>query len=214
MSSSQLCGHAEVAAVLGLERLLDLGAREPVLAVDPGQRVAHRRQRPVLGLTLGPSRVVVDRRRQEIIHRDALRVEEVVELDVVAVLGAGAEPLAVADHQVAELAARVELVEEAVGEVGPGHELEVHLDAARGGEVLGQLGQRVGRVPGRPAQRQRFILGLGGVDPDGEGGGSRDERESRLDHGYAPSFAALPFASRLASPRRLSPAPGLVNLLN
>ena len=57
---------------------------------------------------------------------DAVGLEEVVELHVVAGLGAQADPLAVADHQVAELPARVQLVEHPVGEVGPGHELEIH----------------------------------------------------------------------------------------
>jgi hypothetical protein len=79
----------------------------------------------------------------------------------VVVGGVRAEPLAVADHQIAQLALGVELVEEAIGEVGPGHELEVHLDAALGGEVLGQLGERIRRVPGRPAQRQLLVLRIG-----------------------------------------------------
>ena len=58
-----------------------------------------------------------------------LAVEEVVELQVLAVLGGAADPLAVPDHQVAELAAGVQLVQHPVGEVRPGHELEVHFVA-------------------------------------------------------------------------------------
>jgi hypothetical protein len=39
------------------------------------------------------------------LHLDAFLVEEVVELQILAVLGGAADPLAVADHQVAQLAA-------------------------------------------------------------------------------------------------------------
>ena len=175
-------GYGERAAVFGLERLLDFRPREPVLAVDPGERVAHSRQRPVLGLALGPGRIVVNGRGQEVVHGDAFLREEVVEPDVVPVLGAGAQPLAVADHQVAQLAARVELVEKAVGEAGPRHELELHLNAALGGEVLGQFGQRVGRVPGRPAERQLLVLRVRDVAREGERGRSANQGESGSDH--------------------------------
>ena len=80
-------------------------------------------------------------------------IEEIVELDVVPVLGRAADPLAVADDQVAELALGIELVEKAVGVVGPRHELELHGDAGFGGEVLAQLNKGVGRIPCGPAQR-------------------------------------------------------------
>ena len=62
--------------------------------------------------------------------------------------------MAVADRQVAELPAGVQLVEETAGEVRPGNELELHPDAGLRGEVLRQLDERVGRVPRRPAQRE------------------------------------------------------------
>ena len=140
-------GRSEVAVVLLLELRLDLGPREPVLAVGPPDRVSHRRQRPVVGRVLRPLGVAGDRGRHE-----------VVELDVVPVLGGAADPLAVADEQVAELALRVELVEEAVREAGPGHEFELHRDSRLGREVLGELDQGVRRVPRGPAQRQ--LLGL------------------------------------------------------
>ena len=73
----------------------------------------------------------------------------------------GAKPLAVPDHEIAQLAARIELVEKTVREIGPGHELEVHLDAGFGREILGQLAQGVGRVPSRPTKGQ--LLSLGGT---------------------------------------------------
>jgi hypothetical protein len=64
------------------------------------------------------------------------------------VLGAAADLLAVADDEVAKLAAGVQLVQRAVGEIRSGHELEVHLDAALRLDVPGELDQRVRRVPG------------------------------------------------------------------
>ena len=119
-------------------------------------------------------------------------VEEIVELDVVAVLGGAADPLAVADDQVAELAVRVELVEEAVGIARPRHELELHLDAGLGGEVLRQLDQRVGRVPSGPAQGERLRLGGSGRDRNER----RDSRqrgcsEQIFCHGLFSSFGRI-----------------------
>jgi hypothetical protein len=76
-----------------------------------------------------------------------------------AVLRGAADPLAVANDEIAQLALRVELVQKAVGVARPGNELEFHVDAGLGGEVLRQLDQRVGRIPRRPAQRQ--VLGVG-----------------------------------------------------
>ena len=148
----------QIAAVFGLELGLDLGLREPVLAVGPADHIAHRRQRPVVRRVLRPFRIADHRRRDEIVHLDAVLVEEVVQLDVLAVLGGAADPLAVADHQVAQMAARVQLVQEAVGKARPGHELEFHVDPGLGGEVLRQLDQRIRRVPGGPAQGQILRL--------------------------------------------------------
>ena len=103
--------------------------------------------------------------------------------------------------QVAQLALRVELVEHAVGEVRPGHELVLHLDAGLGGEVLRQLDQRVGRVPGRPAQRQ--LLGLGNsltAKTRGDNNRGRPQCTHHLDHYNLPVVAgdcllALPITS-------------------
>ena len=78
-----------------------------------------------------------------------------------AVFRAAADPLAVADQQIAEFAAGVQLVEHAVGEVRPGHEFEIHGVAVFGLEFLRQLDKRVGRIPGRPAQRQLIGLRIG-----------------------------------------------------
>ena len=119
----------QVAAVLLLELGLDLRPREPVLAVGPADGVGHRRQRPVVRRVLRPFRVAEHGRRDEVVHRDVLFGEEVVELDVPMILRRAADPLAVADDQVAQLAVRIELVEEAVGIARPGDELVFHLDA-------------------------------------------------------------------------------------
>jgi len=101
----------------------------------------------------------------------------------VAVLGGATNPLAVADDEVAKLALRVELVEEAVGIASPRDELVFHLNAALGGKVLRELDQGVGRVPGCPAQRQ--LLGLGdGLTAKTRGGDNRGHPQCthHLDH--------------------------------
>ncbi len=66
--------------------------------------------------------------------------------------GRAAYPVAVADDRVAQLALGIQLVEHAVGETRPRHEFALHLHLALGAEVLGQLDQRIRRVPGGPAQ--------------------------------------------------------------
>ena len=175
--------RGQIPAVLLLEFLLQLGLGEPVLAVGPADDVAHGRQRPVVRRVLRPFRIADDGRRHEVIHRDAFLGEEVVELDVVAVLGRAADPLAVADDQVAQLALGIQLVEEAVGIVGPRHELELHADAGFLGEVLGQFDQRVGRVPCGPAQRQIF--------------GLRDSRD-RASTQPAPTPVRMPFSMSIS----------------
>ena len=167
----------EVAVVLLLELGLQLGLGEPVLAVGPAERVAHRRQRPVVRRALGPLRIADHRRRHEVAHLDSFLGEEIVQLHVVAALGRAADPLAVADDQVAELALRVELVEHPVGEVRPGHELELHVDLGLGGEVLAQLDQRVGRVPSGPAERDRLALGLRSAAAQSQNSGRCDRRD-------------------------------------
>jgi hypothetical protein len=156
--------RGEVAVVLLLELGLDLGLGEPVLAIDPAQGVAHGRQRPIIRRPLRPGRIGVDGGGQEIVHADLLLLEEVVQLDVVAVLGRAADPLAVADDQVAEFAVGIQLVQHAVGEVRPGHEFELHVDAGLRGEVLGKFDQGVGRVPGGPAQGDLLAFGSGLID--------------------------------------------------
>ena len=154
----------ELATVFLLELGAQLGLGEPVLAIGPADGVGHRRQRPVVRRVLRPLGIADDGRVHEVVHGDLFFVEEVVQLDVVPVLGGAADPLAVADDEVAELAVRVELVDEAVGVARPGDELVLHLDAGLLGEVLAELDQRVRRVPRRPAERQRFVLCLRFVD--------------------------------------------------
>ena len=129
----------EFTVVLLLELGAQLGLGEPVFAVGPAERVAHRRQGPVVGRVLGPFRIAQHRGRHEVAHLDAFLVEEIVELDVVPVLGGAPDPLAVADQQIAQLALGVQLVDETVGKAGPGHELELHCNAGLGGEILRQL---------------------------------------------------------------------------
>ena len=154
-------GRAEIPAVLVLEFLLQLGTIEPVLAVGPADDVAHRRKRPIVRRVLRPLGIADDGRRHEVVHRDAVLVEEVVQLDVVAVLRRAADPLAVADDEIAERAVRIELVQEAIGIARPWHELELHGGAGLSGEVLGELHQGVRRVPCGPAERQ--LAGLCGA---------------------------------------------------
>jgi hypothetical protein len=88
-----------------------------------------------------------------------------------AVLGGTTNPLAVADDEVAELTFGIELVEEAIGIVGPRHELELHVDAGFGCEVLAELDQRICRIPGRPAKSQLLCL----RSRDGQRGNSDSE---------------------------------------
>src|SRR5208282_6238746 len=60
--------------------------------------------------------------------------------------------------QVAKLAVRIEFVEKTVGVARPGHELVLHLDARLLGEILVELDQRIGGIPGRPTQGQCLCL--------------------------------------------------------
>jgi hypothetical protein len=70
-----------------------------------------------------------------------------------------ANPLTVPDHQIAELAFRIQLIDETVGEAGPRHKFKFHLDPGLCREILRKFDECVRRVPRRPAQRQRRILG-------------------------------------------------------
>jgi hypothetical protein len=76
-----------------------------------------------------------------------------------AFLGGAADPLAVTDNDVAELALGIQFIEKAIRVAGPRHELVFHLNSGLGGEVFRELHQSVGRVPCRPAQRQLLCLG-------------------------------------------------------
>jgi hypothetical protein len=153
----------QITAVFFLEFGLKLGAGEPVLAIGPADDIAKGRQRPVVRRVLRPFRIAHDRRRDERIHRDTVGIEEVVQFDVLPVLGRAADPLAVADHQVAELAARIQLVQESVGKAGPRHEFEVHRIAGLRLVVLAQARQRICRVPCGPAQSQILFLPFAGL---------------------------------------------------
>ena len=116
-----------------------------------------------------------------------------------AVLGGAADPLAVADQQVAELPAGVQLVEKPVGEVRPGHELEIHPDAGLGGEVLGQLDESICRVPGRPAQRE-LVLRLDRRDDERQAGEAAGERGGdSLVHFYPLPSVVVEAAARAVS---------------
>ena len=46
--------HTEIATILGLEIPLHVRSREPILAISPAHRIAHRRQRPIVGRVLRP----------------------------------------------------------------------------------------------------------------------------------------------------------------
>ena len=186
----------EFAAVLLLELGAQFGLGEPVLAIGPADGVGHRRQRPVVRRVLRPLGIADDRRVHEVVHGDLFFVEEVVQLDVVAVLGRPADPLAVADDEVAKLAVRVELVDETVGVARPGDELVFHLDAGLLGEVLAELDQRVRRIPRRPAERQRLVLGLCGSRSRDDG---RDLDVSAAASTFLCQFISIPsLCGRLA----------------
>src|SRR3990167_6625704 len=141
----------QVAAIFRLVFLLQVGTGEPVLAIGPRHRVAHRRQGPVVFRSFRPGRIPFDRGVHEVGHLDIALGKEVGQLDIVPFGGRGADPLAVADQNVAQLAVRVQLVEQPVGVIRPRHEFEFHLHPALGAEVLRQFDQRIGRVPCRPA---------------------------------------------------------------
>src|ERR1700761_5373291 len=84
--------------------------------------------------------------------------EEVVELDVPVVFRRAADPLTVADDQIAKLAVRIQLVEKAVGIARPRDELVFHLNAGFFGKILAKLDKGIGGIPCRPAQRELFAL--------------------------------------------------------
>mmetsp|Transcript_143 Transcript_143/g.457 ORF Transcript_143/g.457 Transcript_143/m.457 type:complete len:391 (-) Transcript_143:113-1285(-) len=137
---------------------LDVGAAEPVLAIEPAIGVAHGGQRVVVWRAFGPCGIGVDRGVRKVRHRDAFGVKEVVQFDIVAVFRATADPLAVTDQQVAEFAARVQFVQHPVREVGPRDELKAHRMAGLRLEFFAEFYQCVGRVPRGPAQGQIVSL--------------------------------------------------------
>ena len=211
----------ELAVVFLLEFGAQLGPGEPVLAVGPAERVAHRRQGPVVRRALGPLRIAEHRRRHEVAHLDSFLGEEIVQLHVVAALGRAADPLAVADDHIAELPLRIELVEHPVGEVRPGHELELHVDLGLGGELLAQFDQRVGRIPGGPAERDRLALGLRSAAAQSQDSGRCDRQRggqllvdrfhlggllrSGPGHKYPTAAVAIAGSRRSGSPRAAAP---------
>ena len=73
----------------------------------------------------------------------------------------------------------------------PRDELELHVDAGLGGEVLGKLDQRIGRVPGRPAERQLLVLGAGAADRRARkerGRGQHQRSIPQFAHPFPPAF--------------------------
>ena len=84
------------------------------------------------------------------------------------VFGTAADPLAVADQQIAKFAARIQFVQHTVGEIRPRDELKAHAVPGLFFEFLTQFNQCVGRVPCGPAQRQVFgqIDGVVDVEHD------------------------------------------------
>ena len=76
-----------------------------------------------------------------------------------AILRATTNPLTVTNQQITQLAARIQFVKHAIGEVWPRNELEAHVVAAFGFEFLTQFNQGIGWVPSGPAQGQ--VIGHG-----------------------------------------------------
>jgi hypothetical protein len=74
------------------------------------------------------------------------------------IFSGAADPLAVADDQIAELAVGIELVEETIGVARPRDELVFHFDSSFFGEILAELDKGVGRIPCRPAQCELLVL--------------------------------------------------------
>ncbi len=151
-------GFGQITTCGLFECRFDVVAGEPVFAVEPAVRVAHRRQRIVVGRAFGPCGIGIDRRIGKVGHADSFIVEEIVQFDIMAVFCTTTYPLAIADKQVTQLAAGVQFIEHTVGKVGPRNELKAHGVAGLRFEFFGQFDQRVRRVPSGPAQGK--ILGL------------------------------------------------------
>lgn len=94
----------------------------------------------------------------KVIHLNAIGIEERIQFHIVACLCRATNPLAVADHEIAKLATRIQFVEHTVSKVWPGYKFEMHLVSGFCFKILGKLDQCIGRVPGRPTQGQ--VLGL------------------------------------------------------
>ena len=103
----ELCpgfGRSEVTVMLLLELRLDFGFTEPVFAVGPAQRIGHGGQGPVVRRIFRPLGVTDHGCRCKVGHLDAFFGEEVIEFDVVATFRRSADPLAIANDQIAQLA--------------------------------------------------------------------------------------------------------------
>src|SRR5260370_356778 len=63
--------HGKSAVVFGLEILLPVGPRKPVLAIGPAHRITPRRQRPIVRRVLRPLGIADHGCRHVVVHADS-----------------------------------------------------------------------------------------------------------------------------------------------
>src|SRR5882724_4225609 len=147
--------HAQVIAVLLLERSLFLRVLEPVLAIGPSGRIAFEGNGPVVLAALGVLGIAFDGRwRHALVH--AVLLEEIGELHVVTPGRTRAQPLRIADHQIVGIALCGEFAERLGLEIRPWRSLDLDRYAGLLFVVLDQFLQVVRRVPLGPEYGQFF----------------------------------------------------------
>jgi hypothetical protein len=130
--------------------------------------------------------IVFDRRRRHHVIQLVL-VEEIGEVDVVALGRTGTEPLRVADNHVVGIAVRVEFREGFGLEVRPRRRLHRDFHAGLRRVVVDKLLQVVGRIPFSPEDCQFFCLGPRMQNPRKRQCGSHEQRnKTAFSHASSP----------------------------